>query len=117
MAFDTNQVEELKSCYPALAEIADGQQCLILISALQMPPDCTPQVVDALLCPVRRDNYSSRLFLSEKVQHKGTGQNWNALGVAIVGRKWWAVSWAPKSDKQRLLEMVIDHLEAFRCKP
>ena len=73
------------------------------------------------LCPFPRDGYPSRLFLSAKITHKGQGVNWNADGVMIAGRKWWAVSWNPFKNKQpnqdvnqRLLGMVTAHLQAFQ---
>jgi len=116
MEFDQEQVAELKTCFPNLEAVPDGEQKFILISRLSLPPGCDPQEVDALLCPFRRDNYPSRLFLSAKVSHRGQGQNWNAVGVVIVGRRWWAVSWDTKNDKQRLLDMVMAHLRAFECK-
>lgn len=114
MALEQEQIEELKSCYPNLGEIPDGENSFILISSLTLPDGCDPQVVDALLCPFKRDNYPSRLFLSAKISHKGSGQNWNADGVVIAGRKWWAVSWDTKTPNQRLLGMVTAHLQAFK---
>jgi hypothetical protein len=121
MAFDQDQIDELKSCYPNLGAVEDGEKSFILISPLPLPVGCVPQVVDGLLCPFLRDGYPSRLFLSAKITHKGQGQNWNADGVMIAGRKWWAVSWNPLKNKQpnqdvnqRLIGMVTAHLQAFQ---
>lgn len=114
MAFDQDQIDELKSCYPNLGAVDDGEKSFILISPLLLPAGCVPQVVDGLLCPFQRDGYPSRLFLSAKITHKGKGQNWNADGVMIAGRKWWAVSWHTHKDNQRLLGMVTAHLLAFQ---
>jgi hypothetical protein len=116
MALDQDQIDELKTCFPNLAAVEDGEQTFILISSLPLPSGCDPQQVDGLLCPFRRDNYRSRLFLSARISHKGPGQNWNANGVIIAGRQWWAVSWDTKTDKQRLLAMIMSHLQAFECK-
>ena len=114
MALDQEQIDELKSCYPEIAAAEDGGTEFILIRNLKLPKGCDPQVVDALLCPTLRDNYTSRLFLSSKVKHSGPAQNWNAVNVVIVNRNWWAVSWNTNADNLRLLGMVTAHLQAFK---
>jgi hypothetical protein len=117
MGFDSDQIAELKQFYPELSEQDEGGQTLILISNLKLPDGCTPEVVDALLFPFTRDNYPSRLYLSQKITHKGEGLNWAPPTGAIIGnRQWWAVSWHTHQVSQRLLGMVTAHLQAFVCK-
>ncbi|HEX3718946.1 MAG TPA: hypothetical protein VH595_13335 [Verrucomicrobiae bacterium] len=114
MPLDPKQVEQLKGFYPCLSMLADGGVEFVLISPLMLPEGCSPASVDGLLCPTLRDNYSSRLFLSALVTHTGPGQNWNAAGVIIAGRKWWAVSWNTQAQNQTFLEMLLSHLRAFK---
>jgi len=114
VAFDQEQIGELKSCYAEIAAVEDGGAEFILIRNLKLPKGCDPEVVDALLCPTLRDNYTSRLFLSSKVKHNGQGQNWNAENVVIANRNWWAVSWKTNTENLRLLGMVMAHLQAFK---
>lgn len=114
MAFDQDQVNELKRYYPKLQDAEEGGQSFILISEMALPSGCDPQMVDGLLCPSLRDGYPSRLFFSSKIVHRGRGNNWNADGVVILGRRWWAVSWHTHKNNQRLLEMVTTHLQAFK---
>ena len=115
MPFDHGQVEELKRCYPEPKLLEDGGVDFILISPLHLPPGCNPGLVDGLLCPSPRDGYTSRLFVSAKVVHKGPGQNWSPQdGVVLVSRRWWAVSWKTNQDKLTLLGMVMAHLDAFK---
>ncbi len=114
MAFDQDQIDELKTCYPEIAAVEDGGTDFIFICNLKLPDGCSPQVVDALLCPSTRSGYSSRLFLSSQVTHSGAGKNWNALGEVIANRKWWAVSWNTNNNSLRLLGMVTAHLQAFK---
>jgi hypothetical protein len=114
MALDQEQVKELKGYYPKLSLVEDGGVEFILISPFLLPPGCDPASVDGLLCPTPWDGYTSRLFLSVKVLHKGPGQNWNANGVMIAGRQWWAVSWKTNQEKLTLLGMVLAHLRAFK---
>ena len=114
MALDQKQIAELKSCYASLKLVKDGEIEFILISPLLLPLGCNPKSVDGLLCPVNRDCYTSRLFLSEKITHSGRGINWNADGVIIAGRKWWAVSWNTNQENLTLMSMVLSHLDAFK---
>lgn len=114
MALDPNQVKELAGYYPKSGVVEDGGVEFILISPLLLPLGCDPASVEGLLCPVPRDGYSSRLFLSSKITHKGPGQNWNANGVMIAGRQWWAVSWNTQQENLTLLGMVMAHLQSFK---
>jgi hypothetical protein len=112
--FDKEQVGALKSLYPKISTASEGDFRFIRIDELKLPSGCAPDIVSALLCPMLRDNYPSRLFLSKKIAHKGRGQHWNADGVLILGQQWWGVSWKTTKPNQTLLEMVLDHLGAFR---
>lgn len=112
--FAQDQLDALKTVYPRVSAAEEGGTPFIRIEELRLPEGAKPKVVTGLLCPCMRDNYNSRLFLSEKVAHSGKGTNWNASGVLILGQPWWAVSWKTK-EKQTLLEMVLDHLSAFRA--
>lgn len=120
MAFPEDEVDELKRCYADLASAQEGGAEFIRIPQLQLPPGSKPAVVEALFCPYGRgDGYASRLFLSEKIEHNGRGKNWNADGVIILGKQWWAVSWnaAPANGQpgnQRLAAILAAQLEAFR---
>jgi|ERR1700731_1915221 len=121
MAFPRNEIDELKQSFKQLSAVTEGGTEFILIPSLMLPEGCEPQQADVLLCPTPRDGYVSRLFLSAKVVHKGPGQNWNASGVRICNRAWWAVSWnaiQPNAQPpaQRLAAILAQHLEAFRCK-
>lgn len=116
MSFDQIQIDELKLFYPEIGAVTDGGVEFILIRSFRLPDGCAPAVVDALLCPVARDGYPSRLFLSQKVRHIGPGQNWNAAGVQIAGSQWWAVSWKVNKNGLTLLGVVLAHMEAFKCK-
>lgn len=115
MPLDPEQINELKGYYANLSLVEDGGIEFILISPLLLPPGCNPASVDALLCPSPRDGYTSRLFLSAKVAHKGPGQNWNPQNsVMIAGRQWWAISWKTNQDNLTLLGMVMAHLHALK---
>lgn len=114
MSFATNEIDELKQCFDGLSACAEGGISFLLIPSLSLPAGCDPAVVDALLCPSQRDGYSSRLFLSTKVAHRGRGQNWNSNDVMICGRRWWAVSWKAQESRKRLSAILAAHLEAFR---
>ena len=87
----------------------------LLLPQCTLPGGCQPPVLDTLLCPTCRDGYPSRLFLAQKVIHKGKGQNWNPKGsVVILGREWWAISWKIAPGNDRLLSKVAAHLDALK---
>ncbi len=114
--FVQEQIEALKTVYPALAAAEEGSFKFVLLENLKLPEGCEPRTVTGLLCPMDRDGYPSRLFVSDKIVHRGVGQNWNPPGGStILGRQWWAVSWKTTRPNQTLLEMVLDHLGAFRA--
>jgi len=116
VSFPQDEVDELKRSFTGLSTASEGGTEFILIPALDLPVGCEPAIVDALLCPSERDGYSSRLFLSHRVVHRGPGQNWNPKNAAmILGRHWWAVSWNAKNSNKRLLAILAGHLEAFKC--
>ncbi len=109
-----DQIAALKSLYPEISAAEEGSLPYLRIEGLQLPEGCSPPTVTGLLCPVPRDSYMSRLFLSQKVTHGGKGINWNPVdGVLILGEKWYAVSWQTKPG-QTLIEMILDHIGAFR---
>jgi hypothetical protein len=115
LSFPADEVAELKLCYPNIAVAEEGGVTYVQVSQLELPADCVPGTVDALLCPTARDGYPSRLFLNHKVMHKGKGQNWNPKGsTVILGREWWAISWKIAPGNDRLLSKVAAHLEALK---
>lgn len=118
MELNPAQVSQLKAYYPKLSsfEVGEGDAKIpyVVIDDLDLPEGCQPRRVQGLLCPCTRDGYTSRLFLSEKVTHKGPGTNWNAAGVPIGSRSWWAVSWRTGTENLTLLGMLLAHLKAFK---
>ena len=118
MELDPIQVAQLKVYCPNLSSFDDGEgeakKTYVLIDGLDLPAGCQPKRVQGLLCPFTRDGYTSRLFLSEKITHNGKGTSWNADGVQIGGRSWWAVSWKTGTENLTLLGMLMAHLKAFK---
>ena len=114
MLFPADEIEELKLLNPNLSLAEEGGRAYIRIDGLRLPAGCLPATMTALLCPSPHSGYTSRLFLSQQIAHKGRGQNWNAQGVVILGQKWWAVSWKIAIENKRLLSKLQAHLEAFK---
>ena len=107
---DRSQFEELSSLYPGARIIPEGGQEYIFLPNLTLPKGCQPTVVDALLCPGSRDGYATRLFLSAPVV--GKGNNWNQHHIA--NRTWHTWSWRDVSADQRLIQILLGHLDAFK---
>jgi len=102
MAFDQDQIDELKTCHPEIAAVEDGGTEFILIRNLKLPDGCNPQVVDALLCPSPRSGYSSRLFLSSQV----TTTVWAKTGMLLRSHCQSKMVGCLMENKQRLLEAL-----------
>jgi hypothetical protein len=79
----------------------------LLIPQLFLPAGCTPECIEALLCPTARDGYPSRLFLAAQVKPR----SWST--ARILERNWFMVSWRIR-EGLRLAQMVLAHLGAFK---
>lgn len=115
MAFAADEIAELLQLVWRVHQAEEGGFTYFLLPELSLPDGCTPAMLDALLCPMARDGYSSRLFVAEQIAHRGPGTNWNALNVRILERNWFAVSWRVNGGL-RLAQLVRGHLDAFRDK-
>jgi hypothetical protein len=113
MSIGDDELRELARQYPEMAEGMESGVTYYFIPGLRLPDGCTPDHMDALLCPTGRDGYPSRLFLEQSVTCP-TARNWNASNVRILERNWFAVSWMVKAPGLRLAQLLAAHLEAFR---
>lgn len=112
LAFEPNQVQELKAYCEKLKSVHEGSETLFLMEGTRLPTGCSPAKCDTLLCPSGRDGYSSRLFFSEQVS--GPYQrNWNATNVRLVERNWFAYSWKIVASGLTLAELVNEHMSAL----
>lgn len=110
-SFD-QQFEELQKFYPHAQKALEGGIEFILLPELDLPPNCEPKKIDALLCPVLRDGYHTRLFYSQRINGIPP-KNWNGKKY-ICDRNWVAYSWKSKEGME-LLEMVRYHLHTLNC--
>jgi hypothetical protein len=112
MVLAPDQVDELKLLYGEIAQAEEGGLVYLLIKTLVLPPGCTPATSDALLCPMPRDGYDSRLYFASQIQSP-TPRNWNGQ-VRILDRNWFAYSWKLNAAGLRLAQMVQMHVQALR---
>jgi hypothetical protein len=108
---DPEQIDELRPLCESISRADEGGFTYLELRKLRLPEPCQPALVDALLCPMEREGYSSRLFFAERV---GSPQqrNWNA-SPRVLERNWHAFSWrTPKG--MRLAQMVAAHLKGLR---
>lgn len=104
------QLQEMTKFYPDAVVIPEGGINLIFIPELKLPSGCTPDKIDALLCPVLRDGYHTRLFYAHKIDGI-PAKNWNG-NLRICDRNWVSFSWKSKEGME-LLEMVRYHLSTL----
>lgn len=104
------QMAELQRFYPDAKVIPEGGIEFIYIPNLKLPSGCTPEIVEALLCPVHRDGYPTRLFYSQQIANIPP-KNWNG-NIRICDRSWVSYSWNSRNGME-LLEMVRYHLSTL----
>lgn len=112
MPFPDEQIAEMKALFPGVQLAQEGGCSYFLIPALQLPAGCTPATVDALFCPTGRDGYASRLFFAQMIAAPRS-RNWNAQGIRILDRNWFAFSWNIKQNGLRLTQAITYHLSAL----
>lgn len=101
----------LQRQFPGAKQYHEGGTTFYFIPSLAMPPGCTPEHTDVLLCPTARDGYPSRLFFAIRVEGPAA-RNWNGGDSHILGRQWYAFSW---TDIQGLplVDLVLSHVRAL----
>lgn len=112
MVLVPDEVEELKQIYGEIARADEGGLVYLLIKGLHLPAGCAPPSSDALLRPMQRDGYDSRLYFASQIQSP-TPRNWNGQ-VRILDRNWFAFSWKLNASGLRLAQMVQMHLQGLR---
>lgn len=102
---------DLQRFSPGASAFIEGGLRYIFLPGLRLPPNCTPQVCDALLCMDPRDGYPTRLFFAECIQcPKGT-PGWTVTPV-VGGRAWKAYSWNHVQPAEPIA-VLNGHLLAF----
>jgi hypothetical protein len=113
MDIPNDQIEELNRLFNKTYSYNEGGYIYLYIPDLQMPEGCSPEKVDVLLCPMPRDGYNSRLFFAAKIKPlKSESPNWNADGVRILEKNWYAFSWKVPQNI-RLSQMIAIHLRGL----
>ncbi len=101
---------ELRVLCPEAKVMSEAGFDYVFLPGLRLPLGAEPPIVDGLLCPQARDNYPTRLFLSEQVW--GKGNNW--VPHRILDRTWHTPSWGNVSSDLRLAQILVEHLRAYR---
>lgn len=117
MEFPKDQIDELLSIYPGAKQMEEGGTPYFVLPGVALPGGATPAAVDLLLRPVFMDGYDSRLYYAQKPtfarRKHPEALNWNADGVHILSRNWFAFSWRTRPGLT-LAQMVAMHLGAVR---
>jgi hypothetical protein len=110
--YPSDQIDEMRKLYPRAFIASDGGVEYVLIPEMPMPPNCSPDKLDVLLCPRPRDGYSSRLFFSQLVS-SARRPNWNKQNERILERNWFAYSFKVP-EGLRLAQLVALHLKGLQ---
>lgn len=105
------QLAKLRGLCPAAELWTDGGRQVAFLPKVEFQAGKSRVTRDLLLWPWERDNYVSRLFLSGEVTG-AVARAWTAFN--IQGRTWYAVSWKDVPNTLPWLEILANHLRAFR---
>ncbi|HYX10010.1 MAG TPA: hypothetical protein VE912_25005 [Bacteroidales bacterium] len=114
MEWPEDQIEELKDFVGEVQIAEEGGKVYFLIPILQLPEQCKPNAVRALLCPTPRDGYKYRLFFAQIIEKPQGRLNWNSKNQRILEENWFAFSWRINRNNLRLSQIVADHLRGLR---
>lgn len=112
MPYPKEQTDELKRYCKAVSGLAEGGIDFFYMEALRLPAGCAPPICDALLCPIAKDGYPSRLYFSAQISAPYT-RNWNVTNARIGEKNWWAFSWKVDLASPTLAQLLIAHLNGF----
>ena len=112
MEYPKEQTDALKGFCVKVSALVEQNITYFYLEGLRLPDGCEPRVCDALLCPVPRDNYPSRLFLSVRVKSP-YDRNWNVTDARIGEKNWHAFSWKVELANPTLAQILTEHLTGF----
>ena len=112
MAYPKEQSDELKPYCKTVSILPEGGIDFLHLEELRLPAGCTPTGCTALLCPVAKDGYPSRLYFSVQITGPYT-RNWNVTNARIGENNWWAFSWRVDLSSPTLAQLLIAHLNGF----
>lgn len=112
MEYPVEQIAELKEICSGAQQYEEGGITYFFLPKLRTPDACSPEEVDALLCPTAHHGYTSRLFLAERVASQQS-LNWSTT-ARIMERMWHAISWNIPQTNLRLAQVLALQLRAFR---
>jgi hypothetical protein len=112
MTYPQEQIDELKGYCDKVSALPEGGVTFLYLQGLRLPAGCEPAVCDGLLCPMERDGYPSRLYLSVQVR-SGYTRNWNVSNARIGEKNWFAFSWRANPANPTLAQILISHLTGF----
>lgn len=101
----------LKARFPGAELLQEGGLFGAFIPKLSIETSSGAVVADVLLYPNHHSGYQSRLFVERQLEGP-QARNWTPHAVA--GRAWWACSWQGVDSNLPWLEVLANHLRAFR---
>jgi len=104
------QFSPLSAAYPEAEYWEESNVPYVFFPALKFESGGKLKVMQALLCPAKRDGYATRLFLQEQIPDGK--RKWQAH--TIRGRAWWTFSWKDVPASLPWLEILANHLRPLQ---
>jgi len=110
------ELEALKAVSAGAVAMSEGGDHFVYLPGLHLEIGERVRVVDALLGLCRMNGYSTRLFLSERMDERSTigGQPANWTAHMLFGRQWHSWSWQGVPRSQAAIQVLREHLEALK---
>lgn len=101
----------LKKFFPTAEPFPEGGQLGAYLPGIKVDTPTGPMELNAILYPHPHTGYETRLFTDRQIAAPNA-KNWTAH--TLGGRTWWACSWSGVAANLPWIEILANHLRAFR---
>lgn len=109
----SEQLAQVRALYLGTEAVQEGGKTLAFIPNITVTTSDGPVTFDALLYPYAHPTgYTTRLFVSRQLRAPNAA-NWTSH--QLCGQTWWVCSWNQVPASLTWVEILANHLKAFRC--
>lgn len=110
---EEQQIAQLRALYPGTQAVQEGGKTLAHVPGIMVITADGQTTFDGLLYPhAHPSGYTTRLFVSKPLRSPRAA-NWQSH--TVCGQTWWVCSWNQVPATLPWVEILANHLRAFRC--
>jgi hypothetical protein len=106
-----DKLSALQKFYPTAEALMEGGQLMAHLPGMKIDTPGGTLEINALLCPHEHSGYRTRLFFDRQI---GSPRPLNWTSHSLGGKSWWTWSWQDVGAELPWIEMLANHLRAFR---